>query len=134
MNYNLRSDLPNLEGDYCVILSFSFLDTGDSNFMFSLFHLYEGGAASCVSIHVGEIRPGGLRGNHRHHTCNETFVIWGAKTRFRVSLIIHLIDRLLNTSDRKEYLFLLIEVSNASLNCKGITLGREGRKESSEFF
>ncbi|ANM65958.1 RmlC-type cupin [Arabidopsis thaliana] len=52
----------------------------------------KGGAASCVSIHVGEIRPGGLRGNHRHHTCNETFVIWGAKTKFRVSLIIHLID------------------------------------------
>ncbi|KAG7561132.1 RmlC-like cupin domain superfamily [Arabidopsis thaliana x Arabidopsis arenosa] len=44
----------------------------------------KGGAASCVSIHVGEIRPGGLRGNHRHHTCNETFVIWGAKTRFRL--------------------------------------------------
>ncbi|CAH2063934.1 unnamed protein product [Thlaspi arvense] len=43
-----------------------------------------GGAASCVSIHVGEIRPGGLRGNHRHHTCNETFVIWGAKTKFRL--------------------------------------------------
>ncbi|XP_010516283.1 PREDICTED: uncharacterized protein LOC104791971 [Camelina sativa] len=44
----------------------------------------KGGASSCVSIHVGEIRPGGLRGNHRHHTCNETFVIWGAKTRFRL--------------------------------------------------
>ncbi|KAG7634684.1 RmlC-like cupin domain superfamily [Arabidopsis suecica] len=44
----------------------------------------KGGAASCVSIHVGEIRPGGLRGNHRHHTCTETFVIWGAKTKFRL--------------------------------------------------
>ncbi|CAF2048058.1 unnamed protein product [Brassica rapa] len=43
-----------------------------------------GGAATCVSIHVGEIKPGELRGNHRHHTCNETFVIWGAKTRFRL--------------------------------------------------
>ncbi|XP_073132085.1 uncharacterized protein [Henckelia pumila] len=43
-----------------------------------------GGALSCVSIHVGEIRPGGMRGNHRHHTCNETFVIWGAKTVFRL--------------------------------------------------
>ncbi|KAJ4896021.1 Uncharacterized protein Rs2_22815 [Raphanus sativus] len=43
-----------------------------------------GGAATCVSIHVGEIKPGGLRGNHRHHTCNETFVLWGAKTRFRL--------------------------------------------------
>lgn len=43
-----------------------------------------GGAQFCSSIHVGEIRPGGMRGNHRHHTCNETFVIWGADTRFRL--------------------------------------------------
>ncbi|CAH9068925.1 unnamed protein product [Cuscuta epithymum] len=43
-----------------------------------------GGATSCASIHVGEIKPGGLRGNHRHHTCNETFVIWGAQTLFRL--------------------------------------------------
>ncbi|KAI3446598.1 hypothetical protein Pfo_003263 [Paulownia fortunei] len=43
-----------------------------------------GGAVSCASIHVGEIRPGSMRGNHRHHTCNETFVIWGAKTVFRL--------------------------------------------------
>lgn len=43
-----------------------------------------GGAAVCASVHLGEIRSGGLRGNHRHHTCNETFVIWGAKTVFRV--------------------------------------------------
>ncbi|KAI6673630.1 hypothetical protein NL676_001536 [Syzygium grande] len=43
-----------------------------------------GGAVTCASIHVGEIRPGGVRGNHRHHTCNETFVIWGAKTKFRL--------------------------------------------------
>ncbi|VFQ63696.1 unnamed protein product [Cuscuta campestris] len=43
-----------------------------------------GGAMSCASIHVGEIKPGGVRGNHRHHTCNETFVIWGAQTLFRV--------------------------------------------------
>ncbi|XP_048138138.1 uncharacterized protein LOC115731528 isoform X1 [Rhodamnia argentea] len=42
-----------------------------------------GGAVACASIHVGEIRPGGVRANHRHHTCNETFVIWGAKTKFR---------------------------------------------------
>ncbi|KAG6771102.1 hypothetical protein POTOM_022448 [Populus tomentosa] len=44
----------------------------------------KGGAVSCFSIHIGEIRPGGVRGNHRHHTCNETFVIWGAKTLFRL--------------------------------------------------
>ncbi|KAL9255395.1 hypothetical protein AKJ16_DCAP09575 [Drosera capensis] len=43
-----------------------------------------GGAVNCVSVHVGEIRPGGIRGNHRHYTCNETFVIWGAKTKFRL--------------------------------------------------
>ncbi|KAJ0481140.1 hypothetical protein HanIR_Chr13g0639321 [Helianthus annuus] len=36
-----------------------------------------GGALTCASIHVGEIKPGGLRGNHRHYTCNETFLIWG---------------------------------------------------------
>lgn len=35
-------------------------------------------------MHVGEIRPGGVRGNHRHHTCNETFIIWGAVTKFRL--------------------------------------------------
>ncbi|OAY40174.1 uncharacterized protein LOC110622052 isoform X2 [Manihot esculenta] len=44
----------------------------------------KGGALSCASLHVGEIRPGTLRGNHRHYTCNETFVIWGAKTLFRL--------------------------------------------------
>ncbi|KAK4777481.1 hypothetical protein SAY87_017668 [Trapa incisa] len=46
-----------------------------------------GGAVSCASVHLGEIRPGGLRGNHRHYDCNETFVIWGAKTKFRVENI-----------------------------------------------
>ncbi|XP_004287211.1 PREDICTED: uncharacterized protein LOC101312662 [Fragaria vesca subsp. vesca] len=43
-----------------------------------------GGAVICASVHLGEVRPGGLRGNHRHHSCNETFVIWGAETRFRL--------------------------------------------------
>ena len=61
----------------------SFLGAGVFTFLVSA--LFAGGAAMCVSIHVGEIKPGELRGNHRHHTCNETFVIWGAKTRFRVS-------------------------------------------------
>ncbi|KAM7260223.1 hypothetical protein ACFE04_015964 [Oxalis oulophora] len=42
------------------------------------------GAVSCASVHVGQIRPGTMRGNHRHHNCNETFVIWGAKTLFRL--------------------------------------------------
>ncbi|XP_061360534.1 uncharacterized protein LOC133304506 isoform X1 [Gastrolobium bilobum] len=43
-----------------------------------------GGAVTCASIHVGEIRPGMLRGNHRHLDCNETLVIWGAATKFRL--------------------------------------------------
>ncbi|KAL1126363.1 hypothetical protein V6Z11_A13G106700 [Gossypium hirsutum] len=42
-----------------------------------------GGAVSCSQVHIGEIRRGGIRGNHRHYSCNETFVIWGAKTKFR---------------------------------------------------
>lgn len=43
-----------------------------------------GGAVSCSQVHIGEIRRGGIRGNHRHYSCNETFVIWGAKTKFRL--------------------------------------------------
>ncbi|MBA0694332.1 hypothetical protein Goari_004643 [Gossypium aridum] len=43
-----------------------------------------GGAVSCSQVHIGEIRRGDIRGNHRHYSCNETFVIWGAKTKFRV--------------------------------------------------
>ncbi|XP_022967892.1 uncharacterized protein LOC111467267 [Cucurbita maxima] len=43
-----------------------------------------GGAVSCASVHIGEIQPGAMRGNHRHHTCNETFVLWGATTKFRL--------------------------------------------------
>ncbi|KAL3623704.1 hypothetical protein CASFOL_032520 [Castilleja foliolosa] len=43
-----------------------------------------GGAVYCASIHIGEIRPGAMRGNHRHHTCNETLVLWGARTVFRL--------------------------------------------------
>ena len=48
-------------------------------------YLFAGGAVTCASLHIGEIRPGEIRGNHRHHDCNETFVIWGATTKFRVS-------------------------------------------------
>ncbi|CAI8588115.1 unnamed protein product [Vicia faba] len=43
-----------------------------------------GGAVNCGSLHLGEIRPGKFRGNHRHHDCNETFVLWGAAIKFRV--------------------------------------------------
>ncbi|TYG37033.1 hypothetical protein ES288_D13G109700v1 [Gossypium darwinii] len=43
-----------------------------------------GGAVSCSQVHIGEIRRGDIRGNHRHYSCNETFVIWGAKTKFRL--------------------------------------------------
>ncbi|PPD93796.1 hypothetical protein GOBAR_DD09183 [Gossypium barbadense] len=42
------------------------------------------GAVSCSQVHIGEIRRGDIRGNHRHYSCNETFVIWGAKTKFRL--------------------------------------------------
>ncbi|CAK9150178.1 unnamed protein product [Ilex paraguariensis] len=48
------------------------------------FVFFIGDVVNCASVHVGEIRPGGVRGNHRHHTCNETLVIWGAKTVFRL--------------------------------------------------
>ncbi|GMI84556.1 hypothetical protein like AT3G56820 [Hibiscus trionum] len=44
----------------------------------------KGGAVSCLRVHLGEIRHGGTRGNHRHYACNETFVIWGARTKFRL--------------------------------------------------
>ncbi|KAM4091481.1 hypothetical protein ACJW30_09G139000 [Castanea mollissima] len=50
----------------------------------ALTHHLSGGAVTCASLHLGEIRPGALRGNHRHHTCNETLVIWGAKTKYRL--------------------------------------------------
>ncbi|XP_054801550.1 uncharacterized protein LOC129305582 [Prosopis cineraria] len=43
-----------------------------------------GGAVSCASVSVGEIRPGRLRGNHRHHDRNETLLFWGATTKFRL--------------------------------------------------
>jgi hypothetical protein len=45
---------------------------------------FEGGAVTCASLHLGEIQPGKFRGNHRHHDCNETFVLWGAAIKFRV--------------------------------------------------
>ncbi|KAJ1425538.1 hypothetical protein SESBI_10885 [Sesbania bispinosa] len=45
-----------------------------------------GRTITCASLHVSEIRPGKLRGNHRHRDCNETFVIWGAVTKFRGKL------------------------------------------------
>ncbi|CAN1778962.1 hypothetical protein LINPERHAP1_LOCUS14574 [Linum perenne] len=38
----------------------------------ALKHGLKGGAGSCASLHVGEIRPGTLRGNHRLNACNET--------------------------------------------------------------
>ena len=68
-----------------------------------------GGAVSCFSIHIGEIRPGGVRGNHRHHTCNETFVIWGAKTLFRVWF-------LLSTMLSDLWMLLMKSVINCVLN------------------
>ncbi|XP_075637400.1 uncharacterized protein LOC142609646 isoform X2 [Castanea sativa] len=55
----------------------------------ALTHHLSGGAVTCASLHLGEIRPGALRGNHRHHTCNETLVIWGAKTKYRKFNSVH---------------------------------------------
>ncbi|GFY98111.1 leucine-rich repeat (LRR) family protein [Actinidia rufa] len=55
-----------------------------------------GGAVNCSSLHLGEIQPGGVRGNHRHYTCNETFLIWGAKTIFRVCGFTSLNDEMLH--------------------------------------
>ncbi|CAI7765936.1 unnamed protein product, partial [Closterium sp. NIES-54] len=43
-----------------------------------------GGAKSCVDVHVGTIGPGKVRGNHRHHTKSESFLIWGADARIRI--------------------------------------------------
>ncbi|KAG9131455.1 hypothetical protein Leryth_015290, partial [Lithospermum erythrorhizon] len=45
-------------------------------------------AVNCESAHLGEIRPGSLRGNHRHHFCNETLVIWRAATFFRLENLV----------------------------------------------
>jgi hypothetical protein len=46
------------------------------------------GAAVCKDVHLGIILPGKTRGNHRHHTKNETFILWGAKTRWRVRSLL----------------------------------------------
>ena len=57
--------------------------------------MFTGGAVTCASLHLGEIRPGALRGNHRHHTRNETLVIWGAKTKYRVSCCLKRIENII---------------------------------------
>eukprot|EP00271_Cylindrocystis_brebissonii_P016246 TRINITY_DN39581_c0_g1_i1.p1 TRINITY_DN39581_c0_g1~~TRINITY_DN39581_c0_g1_i1.p1 ORF type:complete len:208 (+),score=28.58 TRINITY_DN39581_c0_g1_i1:305-928(+) len=43
-----------------------------------------GGALSCRDVHAGTVLPGAQRGNHRHHTKNETFLVWGAKAFWRI--------------------------------------------------
>eukprot|EP00850_Spirogloea_muscicola_P020042 SM000206S06251 [mRNA] locus=s206:46070:47232:- [translate_table: standard] len=43
----------------------------------------EGGATACTAVHLGEIKAGSARGNHRHHHCNETFILWGGQVKFR---------------------------------------------------
>ncbi|KAH1229502.1 hypothetical protein GmHk_10G029227 [Glycine max] len=45
------------------------------------------GAVTCGSLHMGEIRVGNKRANQRHHICNETFLIWGATTKFRMGRV-----------------------------------------------
>eukprot|EP00271_Cylindrocystis_brebissonii_P004438 TRINITY_DN16093_c0_g1_i1.p1 TRINITY_DN16093_c0_g1~~TRINITY_DN16093_c0_g1_i1.p1 ORF type:complete len:226 (+),score=12.33 TRINITY_DN16093_c0_g1_i1:184-861(+) len=42
-----------------------------------------GGSRDCTQVHIGEIRAGNMRGNHRHRYCNETIILWGAKQRIR---------------------------------------------------
>lgn len=42
------------------------------------------GPSRCLDLHVGTIRPGGARGNHRHKTRDESLIIWGASGRIRV--------------------------------------------------
>eukprot|EP00999_Lentomonas_sp_LEN2_P000920 NODE_1919_length_697_cov_73.650877_g1869_i0.p1 GENE.NODE_1919_length_697_cov_73.650877_g1869_i0~~NODE_1919_length_697_cov_73.650877_g1869_i0.p1 ORF type:complete len:200 (-),score=22.08 NODE_1919_length_697_cov_73.650877_g1869_i0:12-611(-) len=37
----------------------------------------------CVDIHVGIIKPGFVRGNHRHHAKSELLMTWGADTIWR---------------------------------------------------
>eukprot|EP00252_Welwitschia_mirabilis_P020334 TRINITY_DN4961_c0_g1_i2.p1 TRINITY_DN4961_c0_g1~~TRINITY_DN4961_c0_g1_i2.p1 ORF type:complete len:229 (+),score=20.16 TRINITY_DN4961_c0_g1_i2:124-810(+) len=64
-----------------------------------------GGAISCLSVHVGEIKPHGVRGNHRHRNCNETFVIWGAKTIFRFE----------EDDEKKDYGEVLVEADEVAL-------------------
>lgn len=74
---------------WLVISLFALLDLSQMKFFNSYATLkmyFAGGALDCSSLHVGQINPGALRGNHRHHTCNETFLIWGAETKFRVRL------------------------------------------------
>ena len=42
------------------------------------------GPSRCLDLHVGTIRPGGARGNHRHKTRDESLIVWGASGRIRV--------------------------------------------------
>ncbi|KAG4997388.1 hypothetical protein JHK82_028162 [Glycine max] len=49
-----------------------------------------GGAVTCGSLHMGEIRVGNKRANQRHHICNETFLIWGKD--FWAEFELYLID------------------------------------------
>lgn len=66
---------------HCLISQMKFFNSYATLKMY-----FAGGALDCSSLHVGQINPGALRGNHRHHTCNETFLISGAETKFRVRL------------------------------------------------
>jgi|TARA_B100000405_G_scaffold258904_1_gene193916 hypothetical protein len=42
------------------------------------------GPSRCLDLHVGTVRPGGARGNHRHKTRDESLIVWGASGRIRV--------------------------------------------------
>ncbi|XP_024520830.1 uncharacterized protein LOC112342763 [Selaginella moellendorffii] len=40
--------------------------------------------AGLSAVHAGEIQVGAVRANHRHHFCNETFLLWNARALFRL--------------------------------------------------
>ncbi|GBG74154.1 hypothetical protein CBR_g17867 [Chara braunii] len=44
----------------------------------------KGGATSCGEVNFGSVRPGCVRGNHKHDDKNETIVLWGAWTKIRL--------------------------------------------------
>eukprot|EP00897_Mesotaenium_endlicherianum_P008043 jgi/Mesen1/7267/ME000373S06333 len=43
-----------------------------------------GGARVCRDVHVGTVKAGHTRANHRHHAKNESFLVWGAAARWRL--------------------------------------------------
>lgn len=65
----------------------------------------EGGSLNCLEAHLGQIKAGKMRGNHRHHHCNETFILWGARQRFRNE----------NPNDPKGYSETILEADDVAV-------------------